>query len=214
MHPPISLPFKTAPLEGLSWTITFFSSQNPYTKTQKGNGQQIKQKSKISLSNPNPHSLLFIKLIPEREREESNSFSFPLQTDSILIINTSSREMKSLVSNSILQIPNSSLAIQFPHNLVFKTKLSFRDRHSLLFRNHKSLKFTAFAASSSNSVTSSSNSAQVAEEDPESTQLFEVFIYLFLSSFYALVFLFFILFITKLGSVWLQGKFIGKKKLK
>lgn len=81
--------------------------------------------------------------------------------------------MKSLVSNSILQIPNSSLAIQFPHKLVFKTKLSFRDRHSLLFRNHKSLKFTAFAASSSNSVTSSSNSAQVAEEDPESTQLFE-----------------------------------------
>ncbi|XP_024449102.2 probable inactive ATP-dependent zinc metalloprotease FTSHI 4, chloroplastic isoform X2 [Populus trichocarpa] len=81
--------------------------------------------------------------------------------------------MKSLVSNSILQIPNSSLAIQFPHKLVFKTKLSFRDRHSLLFRNHKSLKFTAFVASSSNSVTSSSNSAQVAEEDPESTQLFE-----------------------------------------
>eukprot|EP00258_Populus_trichocarpa_P033083 XP_024449102.1 probable inactive ATP-dependent zinc metalloprotease FTSHI 4, chloroplastic isoform X2 [Populus trichocarpa] len=81
--------------------------------------------------------------------------------------------MKSLVSNSILQIPYSSLAIQFPHKLVFKTKLSFRDRHSLLFRNHKSLKFTAFVASSSNSVTSSSNSAQVAEEDPESTQLFE-----------------------------------------
>ncbi|KAH8507574.1 hypothetical protein H0E87_009934 [Populus deltoides] len=81
--------------------------------------------------------------------------------------------MKSLVSNSILQIPNSSLAIQFPHKLVFKTKLTFRDRHSLLFRNHKSLKFTAFVASSSNSVTSSSNSAQVAEEDPESTQLFE-----------------------------------------
>jgi hypothetical protein len=119
--------------------------------------------------------------------------------------------MKSLVSNSILQIPNSSLAIQFPHKLVFKTKLSFRDRHSLLFRNHKSLKFTAFVASSSNSVTSSSNSAQVAEEDPESTQLFEVFTYLFLSSFYALVFLCFILFITRLGSVWLQGKYMGKK---
>jgi hypothetical protein len=212
LYPPISLPFKTAPLEGLSWIITFFSSQNPYTKTQRRKWATNKTKIQTLISNPNPRSLLFIKLNSrEREREESNSFSFPPQTDSILIINTSSREMKSLVSNSILQIPNSSLAIQFPHKLVFKTKLSFRDRHSLLFRNHKSLKFTAFVASSSNSVTSSSNSAQVAEEDPESTQLFEVFTYLFLTSFYALVFLFFILFITKLGSVWLQGKFMGKK---
>ncbi|KAJ6413751.1 hypothetical protein OIU84_006540 [Salix udensis] len=79
--------------------------------------------------------------------------------------------MKSLASNSVLQFPNSSLPIQFPHILFFKTKLSFRNRRSLLFRNHNEL--TAFAAASSNPVSSSSNSALLAEEDPESTQLFE-----------------------------------------
>ncbi|KAJ6682783.1 METALLOPROTEASE M41 FTSH [Salix koriyanagi] len=81
--------------------------------------------------------------------------------------------MKSLASNSVLQFPNSSLPIQFPHNFFFKTKLSFRNSRSPLFRNHNSLELTAFAAASSNSVASSSNSALVAEEDPESTQLFE-----------------------------------------
>ncbi|KAJ6737345.1 METALLOPROTEASE M41 FTSH [Salix viminalis] len=81
--------------------------------------------------------------------------------------------MKSLASNSVLQFPNSSLPIQFPHKLFFKTKLSFRNSRSPLFRNHNSLELTAFSAASSNSVASSSNSALVAEEDPESTQLFE-----------------------------------------
>jgi ATP-dependent Zn protease len=118
--------------------------------------------------------------------------------------------MKSLVSNSILQIPYSSLAIQFPHKLVFKTKLSFRDRHSLLFRNHKSLKFTAFVASSSNSVTSSSNSAQVAEEDPESTQLFEVFTYLFLFLLCISIFMFYFIY-NKVGFCLVTGKVHGKK---
>uniref|UniRef100_A0A6N2KUD1 Uncharacterized protein n=1 Tax=Salix viminalis TaxID=40686 RepID=A0A6N2KUD1_SALVM len=78
--------------------------------------------------------------------------------------------MKSLASNSVLQLPNSSLPIQFPHILFFKTKLSFRNRRSLLFRNHNSLELTAFAAASSNPVASSSNPALLAEEDPESTQ--------------------------------------------